>query len=235
MSRKGAVNRIRVRPKPKIEGMAPLPSHERLITAWNAAVEGALQDELLTDEEETALVAFQSAFGLTQTELDQSGAYMRLGKAAVLRDVMHGTIPEGLHLTGQMPFNFQKAESIIWCFNNVEYFETRTKTEYVGRSAGMSVRIARGIYYRTGAFHGQPIQTSQVLDVGTGPLAVTNKHLYFSGGNTSLRIPYSKIVSFQPFSDGIGIQRDAASAKPQIFRTHDGWFTYNLIINAARL
>jgi len=36
-----------------------------------------------------------------------------------------------------------------------------------------------------------------------------------------------------PYSDGIGIHRDAASAKPQIFVTGDGWFTYNLVVNLA--
>jgi len=47
-------------------------------------------------------------------------------------------------------------------------------------------------------------------------------------------VPYSKIVSFTPYSDGIGIQRDAASAKPQTFVTGDGWFIYNLVVNLAR-
>jgi hypothetical protein len=37
------------------------------------------------------------------------------------------------------------------------------------------------------------------------------------------------------YSDGIGIQRDAASAKPEVFKTGDGWFAYNLITNLAAL
>ncbi|MBE0069320.1 hypothetical protein F3K46_09925 [Thermoanaerobacterium thermosaccharolyticum] len=67
-----------------------------------------------------------------------------------------------------------------------------------------------------------------------GILAVTTKHIYFYGPIRSFRAPYTKIVSFAPYSDGIGIQRDAASAKPQIFLTGDGWFLYNLVINLAR-
>ncbi|MGI6285975.1 hypothetical protein SEF58_09180 [Neomoorella humiferrea] len=38
-----------------------------------------------------------------------------------------------------------------------------------------------------------------------------------------------------PYSDGIGIQRDAARAKPQFFITGDGWYIYNLVTNAAKL
>jgi len=44
-----------------------------------------------------------------------------------------------------------------------------------------------------------------------------------------------KIVSFMPFSDGVGIQRDAATAKPQFFITGDGWFTYNLLMNVGNV
>lgn len=38
-----------------------------------------------------------------------------------------------------------------------------------------------------------------------------------------------------PFEDGVGIHRDAQTAKPQIFLTGDGWFTYNLLANAANV
>jgi len=46
---------------------------------------------------------------------------------------------------------------------------------------------------------------------------------------------YEKIVSFESYEDGIGLQRDAASVKPQSFVTGDGWFTYNLITNLAQM
>jgi hypothetical protein len=40
---------------------------------------------------------------------------------------------------------------------------------------------------------------------------------------------------FNKFTDGIAVFRDASTAKPQIFVTGDGWFTYNLVTNLARL
>lgn len=49
------------------------------------------------------------------------------------------------------------------------------------------------------------------------------------------RIKYDKIVAFEPYSDGIGVQRDAVTAKPQSFVTDDGWITYNLITNLAQM
>lgn len=35
--------------------------------------------------------------------------------------------------------------------------------------------------------------------------------------------------------EGIGIVRDAANAKAQIFVNDAGWFTYSLMVNASRL
>ena len=46
---------------------------------------------------------------------------------------------------------------------------------------------------------------------------------------------YDRIVSFDPYDDGFGIMRDAQSAKPQTFRTGDGWFAYNLVVNLAQM
>ena len=49
------------------------------------------------------------------------------------------------------------------------------------------------------------------------------------------RVRYDRIVDFEPFSDGFGIMRDAQTAKPQSFRTGDGWFAYNLAVNLAQV
>lgn len=66
-------------------------------------------------------------------------------------------------------------------------------------------------------------------------LGLSSKHIYFAGSHKRFRIRYDKIVSFEPYCDGVGLQRDAATAKPQAFKTGDGWFTYNLIRNLAHL
>ena len=97
-----------------------------------------------------------------------------------------------------------------------------------------SVRIARGLYYRTGAFKGERVQSTETVYADTGLLGATTEHLYFAGPNKGFRIRYDRIVAFEPYSDGIGVQRDAASARPQRFMTGDGWFAYNLVVNLAR-
>ncbi len=208
---------------------------EALIRAWENTVDHFLDDGDLSAEEEKQLSAFKERLALSQEVLDRRGAYSKLVKAAVLREVMEGTIPPRITVAGDLPFNFQKSEHLIWVFPNTAYYEDKTRRQYVGRSQGVSIRIAKGIYYRVGAFRGHPVETTERVWVDTGLLAVTNKHIYFAGLRKSLRIRHDKIVSFIPFEDGIGLQRDAATAKPQIFVTGDGWFTYNLLSNVSSL
>jgi len=204
-------------------------------SGWERAVDVAFDDGLLSVEEESALSELKEHFSLPQQILDKNGAYSKLVKGAVLRDIMDGNLPERIKIDGGLPFNLQKSEKVVWVFQDVNYYEEKTRTRYVGGSQGVSIRIAKGLYYRTGAFKGERVQTSETVHADTGLLGVTNKHIYFAGPSKRFRIAYNKIVAFEPFSDGIGVQRDAQTAKPQSFLTGDGWFTYNLITNLAQM
>ena len=206
-----------------------------LIRGWEQAVDHFLADGHLDATEEEHLSRFSSHFSLSQDTLDDHGAHARLVKGGVLRDIMNGVIPDRVEVQGNLPFNLQKTEKLVWLFPKVKYYEDRKRRHYVGGSHGMSFRIAKGVYYRVGAFKAHPVETTETVLVGSGLLGITNRHLYFSGGGKSFRIRHDKIVSIQPYSDGVGIHRDAATAKPQVFATGDGWFTYNLLMNVSGL
>ena len=208
---------------------------EALVTAWESAVNKALNDSVLTAGEETDLVSFQASFSLDQAVLNRSGAFSRVVKAGVLRDLLEGRLPKRMEVSGTLPINLQKSERIVWLFENVQYLEDRTRREYVGGSHGANIRIAKGIYYRVGAFRGQPVDRTERVHFDTGLAAVTTRHIYFVGPRKSFRIRHDKIVSITPFQDGVGVHRDAMTAKPQILITGDGWFTYNLLINIGNI
>lgn len=205
------------------------------VEGWCTAVEKAFDDGVLSAAEESNLLEIQKHFDFEQQELDANGSFSRVVKGGILRDVMDGKLPERVTVQGTMPFNFVKNEKLVWLFQGVKYLEQRVRRHYEGRSQGVSVRIAKGVYLRSSAFRGHPVETAETVHADTGLLGFTDKHIYFAGPAKSFRVPYRKIVSFEPFSDGIGIQRDAASAKPQTFVTGDGWFTYNLAINLGRM
>ena len=222
----------------EIERSSFVPPAERkalLTKGWENSVEQFLEDGILDTTEEKRLVEFKERFALSQSELDRNGALTKTAKAAVLREVLNGVIPQRMSVDGNLPVNLQKGEQVVWAFSGCKYLEDKTRRQVVGGSQGVSVRVMKGVYYRVGAFKGQAVEHTERVHIDTGWVVVTNKNIYFSGPRKSVRLPYAKIVSFEPFSDGIGVMRDTATAMPQIFVTGDGWFTYNLVTNLSQI
>lgn len=214
--------------------LSPGAIREAIVKGWCESVARCLEDGVIDEEEEQRLIVFKDGFKLTEEELDKEGAHTRVVQSAVIRDLLNGVLPERMQLTAPLPINLEKGEKVIWVFSGCDYLEDRTKREYQGGSRGVSIRVMRGVYYRVGAFKGSSVNSTERIHVDTGKVYLTNKHVYFAGPQKSLRVPYAKIVSFLPFDDGFGLIRDAQTAKPQIFKTGDGWFAYNLVTNVAQ-
>ena len=190
---------------------------------WSRAMDSDLANGLLSKETEDHLDNVLKGFGLKSP--DVKDAWIRRGRGIVTRDVLEGKVPTSYGIDFDVPLNLQKGEVIIWAWANVKYFEDRiVRKGFQGRSQGMSFRIMKGVSYRVGAFRGEPIISQEHVLIGTGALAFTQKHLYWGGGDCgkAIRIPWGKIIAVRGFSDGIGIQKDAASAKPMAFQLGDG-------------
>lgn len=217
-------------------GLSPSDQRQVLITAWESAVQGLLEDGVPTLDEETALLRYLQRFNLNEGHVDINGAHRNLIEAATIREAAEGTIPQRFYIKdGNLPLNLQKSEQLVWAFDNVDYYELKTRRERRGTSHGVSIRVARGLYYSPRQFRSQTHEWDETVHADTGLLGVTSKHIYFHGARKRFRVRFDKIVSFEQFSDGFGIMRDAQTAKPQSFRTGDGWFVYNLVTNLARL
>ena len=128
------------------------------------------------------------------------------GQLAVLDELRKGTKPTVYALNGFYP---QKGESVIWAFDGVQHFHQGSHSEWVGRSGGLSVRVMKGVWYRSGRNHGHSEQHSSMDDQGVGMLVLTTKALCFVGVN-SARLPFAHILALETFSDGIGLDTDYA-------------------------
>lgn len=140
-----------------------------------------------------------------------------------------GKLPDvGLDIS--LPFKLQRNEVWLLALDNVPYAEVRTQREIKGRSAGASVRVAKGMYIRTGASKGTPVEKDVLTSRGNGIFALSTKHLYFNG-ERSFRIPMGKIVSAQVVNNGLEIVRDRASGQPEYFglQQDDASFVVDLI------
>ena len=67
----------------------------------------------------------------------------------------------------------------------------------------------------------------------TSMLGLTTRHIHSADRRKQVR--YDRTVTFDRYEDGLGIMRDTQKAKPQAFRTGDGWFAYNLATNLSQL
>ena len=100
----------------------------------------------------------------------------------------------------------------------MDYLETVVRRERRGTSHGVSIRVAKGLYYSPRQFRSRPIEWEETVHTDTGTLGLTTKHVYFAGNRKKFRVRYDRIVSFEPYDDGFGLMRDAQTAKPQTFR-----------------
>ena len=116
-----------------------------------------------------------------------------------LDDLHNGIIPTGYTAKGYL---CKKGEKVIYSLNGVTHYCSAVHSEWAGRSAGTSVRIAKGFWIRTGASRGHSAQHTSMQRQGGGCLVLTNQGLSFVSTEKSARIPLSRILSFQPGSGG---------------------------------
>lgn len=123
--------------------------------------------------------------------------------------IRNGQIP---HLSLESPVLLKKDEELILSIPNVSLLEPRAVT--TGGYGGPSIRVAKGISFRVGAFQAQSHDVLKNIDQGV--FTLTNKRIVFSGSKRSSNIPLGKIISIEPYSDAIALRREGKE-KTQYF------------------
>jgi hypothetical protein len=191
-------------------------------SAFVAALKDASADHLLSKEEDDR---FDELWGAFELSPDDQATHTLL-KARVLRRIDNGDFEEVDLTSGVL---LQRLEQAIWEFRGARWLSVRGHVQYVGSSHGISVRIARGVYYRTGAFRGERVVTDETVEVGIGCLVVTTLALIFDSPGRAIRLPLKKILSVHLYVDAIEVLSDGANKKPAIFMVDDPPFAANLI------
>ena len=199
---------------------------------WYDLVEKALEDDFLSRDEETTLAAIVEAFPFKQDDLLRFDCLTRLAKAAMLRDLMDGKPKSRFNHGGTVPFKLQKNEVVLWITNGVKYEQLIRKRSTVGGHSGVSVRLAKGLYWRVGGFKAKPVEKQELKHLDTGNVILTNKHIMFDGTTKNFRIRLSSLALIEPYSDGLQLQKGTQTALPFSLHPLDGWFHYNAIQNA---
>jgi hypothetical protein len=93
--------------------------HSLCSEAWSTAVDHSLHDGVLSAEVEKRLMELKESLALSQSSLDATGAWGRVMKSAVIRDLLNGVIPRRMSFDGNLSLNVQKGEQIVWAFGAV--------------------------------------------------------------------------------------------------------------------
>lgn len=211
--------------------LTPAQREKAALEAIGSSVNAILDDGIVTPTEEKNLLTLVNAVGLPIEKIQTLPLWDQVVKSLVLSDILNGQAPVRCSSPAGLGIVLQKGETVIWIFNQVKHHELRTKRHFVGGSAGVSVRVCKGVYLRTSAFKGKPVETSEMVHAGTGSLILTTKHVFFQGPGSVVKVPAKKIISVEPFTDGILLHTDGASAKPRAFQNLDGLFAYNVMTN----
>lgn len=204
-------------------------ANEAYFYVLNKAAHNFLKDGLISDDEQRKIDEYVSSLALPMNDLPvqlRGSEIEKISQASILKNFERGVLPpKNLNA----PILLGKTESVLWAFNGVTLYEEKVEREWVGRNRGMSFRICKGVYYRTGGSKGHAVEHSSMQPLGTGTLYVTNKNLVFHSMMKAVKIPYKKIVGMTPYSDGIEIHRDGANVKRMTIQGFDPWFVMNLM------
>jgi hypothetical protein len=119
----------------------------------------------------------------------------------------------------EVEINLQKGEKCYYS-SYAEWYENRSITKRINYSGPTTrIKIIKGVYYRAGSVNVQRVTHEELQKIDYGKVFLTNKRLIFLGNKKNTNIQLSKILSLNPYSDGVGIEKD--SGKSPIIKVDD--------------
>jgi len=114
------------------------------------------------------------------------------------------------------PVLLKRKEELQVVLPNMALWEPRSVRQSVGGYGGPSFRIAKGVSWRLGAFKARSESHEELRAIDQGRFTLTSKRLLFSGAKRAVDINLDKIISIEPYSDGIAV-RTSGRQKTQYF------------------
>ena len=216
-----------------IAGLLPLTTsmkEDAGLHVLNKAAQKFLSNGLISGSEQAQLDEFTNSLRLPVNNLPvqyRGSDIEKIQQAGILSQLQNGSMPNFRPIN--LPIMLSQGEGVIWTYENVTMLQEKITREWVGRHNGMTFRVVKGVYYRTGGTKGRPVEKSTMETVGVGTLILTNKNICFHSTTRSIKIPYKKLAGMTPYSDGIELHQEGAKAQRQVFQGFDSWFMMNLL------
>jgi hypothetical protein len=170
-----------------------------IVSGLTTALKKVLEDHVISADENQRFELLRDTFGVLHSDL--GALAVRYAKANILREIDDGEVPELAEYEGSPLPNLARGEVLVWAFKNAIQYMIKARTQYVGSSQGVSVRLMKGVYYRVGASKGERIRTNYLSEEGRGAFFVTSHNVIFISTARSVKLPLKKVVSVQLFDE----------------------------------
>lgn len=107
----------------------------------------------------------------------------------------------------EIPIILKKKELCYAMVQGAQFWEDRAVRKTGSGYGGFSFRVAKGVSFRVGQFGATGESHMERRHIDTGNLFVTSKRVVFVGSSKSIDFALNKVLSVEPFSDGIGVSR----------------------------
>jgi hypothetical protein len=214
---------------------------EALLQGVNDALSQLALQAPVSEDEFERLVAISGSEGFDMMSYGAGIVSRRwfsvaqLTMSVVLWQVLHNRSP---WFEGSVDFNLGSNEIPVYqSGDNVIYAEERTVSTHVRSFGGLSVPIGGGVYYHFGGSQGHQERTSGLVQLDGGKMLITSQALYFGGRQTTFRIALDRVLSYQPYVDGVGVCESHGAPKVFVFDYSGmdaGWFFYNVLSALTR-
>jgi hypothetical protein len=129
----------------------------------------------------------------------------------------------------EVPISLQKGEQCYY-FSEADWYEKRTITKRINYGGPTArIKIMKGVSYRMGSIGFQRVSSEELRLIDHGQVYVTNKRLIFLGNSKNTNIRLDKILSLNPYSDAVGIEKD--SGRSPILKVNEGADILTLILS----
>lgn len=135
--------------------------------------------------------------------------------AAWMTALVEGRVPLPRMRCGQ-DIMLHKGEEVCVSLDNIQLLEPRSVRTSYGGYTGPTIRIAKGLSWRVGAFASRSTSHEEIQTIDSGVLTLTTKRLVFLGSKRNATADLSKILAMEPYSDGICVVTSGRQ-RPQYF------------------
>lgn len=199
---------------------------------FDREIEHYLEEGVIGPKEEMVIGRFMTFTELPDHVVDGNGSLRKVVQSKVIREILNGEeMTPNFNVPKNLPFTLDEGEQIIWIFGGVKYFLEKGERDYEEIPQEFLIPTGKGTYISTKAFKDFPMETSYMEHIGTGPVCLTNKNLYFNSHDTALKIPLTQIAAIDPYPNGLGIRLKDTGERSLFFTGLNSWLTHNVIAN----